>query len=313
MTARRRRKRPARPAATREARTSPGEPDTQTNESKKRKDAPADRPRGALAPSPYPGLGITLARGLGVTGSLPVILATAFLGLLATWATFVLLGAEASPRFLAVAMAISPANLFTDVPVAFAPGDTVRVVVSVVVLAVLRSVTAGMLVALIADAFEGRPSLRGAVRRLPRAGSTLAAVYLVEVGVVVVLLQLVAGFLGQLSLLVVAAAIYFLAFVPVIAVVENEGLQGSFRRSVRAARLPGTRHLTLVFLYFLFLFYAASISPFGTLTPATPSLLTWAFGLALTFLHVGVLGGLVFRWRAVRDQVPAGPAPPRRR
>jgi hypothetical protein len=310
MTSRRRRKRPARPAATREPRTSPNGETTQANESKAK--GVADRPRG-LAPSPYPGLGITLARGLGVTGSSPVILATAFLGLLATWATFVLLGAEASPRFLAVAMAISPANLFTDVPVAFAPGDTVLVVVSVVVLALLRSVTAGLLIALIADGFEGRPNLRAAVLRLPRIGSTLAAVYLVEVGVVVVLLQLVAGLLGQLSLLVVAAAIYFLAFVPVIAVMENEGLQGSFRRSVRAARLPGTRHLTLVFLYFLFLFYAASISPFGTLSPATPSLPTWVFGLALTFLHVSVLGGLVFRWRAVRDQVPSGPAPPRRR
>jgi hypothetical protein len=62
-------------------------------------------------------------------------------------------------------------------------------------------------------------------------------------------------------------------------------------------------------VYFLFLFYAASISPFGPLAPATPGVLTWAFGLVMTFLHVGVLGGLVYRWLAVRDRLPGAAAP----
>jgi hypothetical protein len=290
VTSKRRRKRPAPKAAS--ARTSAPEPTK-----------PATP--GGPAPSPFPGLGVTLARGLRVVGSSPVVLVTAFVALLATWATFVLLGVEATPQFLAVAMAISPANLFTDVPVAFTGGGTASVVVTIGGLAILRAVTFTFLLVLIGDGLEGRPDLRAAVRRLPRAGLTLLAVYLVEVGVVVVLLQLVAGFLGQLSLLVVAAAIYFLAFVPVVAVIDGEGLQAAFRRGARASRLPGTRHLTLVLLYFLFLFYAASVSPFGPLTPATPTVLTWTFGLTMTFLHAGVLGGLVYRWLAVREQVPA--------
>jgi hypothetical protein len=290
VTSKRRRKRPAaRGSSTQASAREPSKPATP----------------GALAASPFPGLGVTLGRGLGVVGSSPAVLVTAFVGLLATWTTFVLLGVEAAPQFLAVAMAISPANLFTDVPVAFAEGGTATVLVTIGGLAILRAVTFALLIALIGDGLEGRPGLRAAVRRLPRAGMTLMAVYLVEVGVVVILLQLVAGFLGQLSLLVVAAAIYFLAFVPVVAVVDGEGLQAAFRRGVRAARLPGTRHLTLVFLYFLFLFYAASISPFGPLPPATPTVPIWILGLAMTFLHCGVLGGLVYRWLAVRDQVPA--------
>jgi hypothetical protein len=269
-------------------------------------------PRGGPAPSPFPGMGVTLARGLGVVGSSPVVLVTAFLSLLATWATFVSLGVEATPRFLAVAVAISPAHVFTDVPVAFASRDPGSVVLSVVLLAALRAATFGLLISLIGDAFRGRPDLRAAVGRLPRVGLTLLAMYLIEVGLVVLLLQVVAGFLGQLSLLAVGASIYFLAFVPVVAVVEGEGVQGAFRRGARASRLPGTRHAMLVLVYFLFLFYAASISPFGPLAPATPDVLTWAFGLVMTFLHVGVLGGLVYRWLAVRDLVP-GPEDPTER
>jgi hypothetical protein len=306
VSGRRRRRRPGSAgAAGRTSSPPPSAPGSETT---------APRPGGGgAAPSPFPGLGVTLARGLRVAGSSPAVLATAFLGLLATWATFVVLGAEATPRFLAVAMAVSPAHLFTDVPVAFSAADPARVAVSVAGLAVLRAVTLTLLISLIGDGLRGTPDLRAALTRLPRAGLTLVAVYLVEVGVVVVLLQLVAGFLGQLSLLAVAAAIYFLAFVPVVAVLEGDGLQAAFRRGARASRLPGTRHLTLVLLYFLFLFYAASISPFGPLAPATPTVATWGFGLAMTFLHTGVLGGLVYRWLAVRDQVPAGSTPARGR
>jgi hypothetical protein len=252
-------------------------------------------------------MGVTLARGLRVVASSPVTLATAFLALLATWGTFAVMGVEATPRFLAVAVAVSPAHLFTDVPVAFSSGQPVVIAASVVGLALLRAVTFTLLISLIGDGFRSGPSFRQAVGRLPRAGATLVAVYLVEVGLVVVLLQLVAGVLGQLSLLGVAAAIYFLVFVPIVVVLEGEGLQTGFRRGFRASRLPGTRHLTLSLLYFLFLFYAASISPFGLLAPATPGILTWAFGLGMTFLHTAVLGGFVYRWLVVRDQVSAAP------
>jgi hypothetical protein len=46
------------------------------------------------------------------------------------------------------------------------------------------------------------------------------------------------------------------------------------------------------------------------LAPATPEILTWAYGLVMTFVHVAVLGALVFRWGEVRDQVTAGSPPP---
>lgn len=270
---------------------------------------------GLPAPSPFPPLGASLARGLRVVGSSPTILATAFLSLLAAWATFVVVGAESTARLLAVAMAIWPANLFTDLPVAFGSLEIGRVLASLVALAVVRSLTFTLLISLIGQGMRGRVDLGTALRRLPRNALTLTAIYLAGAGGMFVVLQLAAGFLGQLSLLVVAAAIYLLAFVPVVAVIDQEPMQAAFRRGLRVPRLPGTRHLPLVLLYFLawyfLLVYSSTLgSPLGPLAPATPDPVAWALGLAVTFLHVGVLGALVVRWLAVRDQVPARPEPP---
>jgi hypothetical protein len=282
-------------------------------EAKSTTEAQAEEPRrgavrAGLPPSPFPPLGISLARGLRVLGSSPVVLATAFLSLLASSWAFVALGVELTPRFLVVAMAISPAHLFTDVPVAFSPTDVTGLLASVAGLAILRSVTFSLLIALIAQGLDGVPDFRAAVRRIGRPVLTVLAIYLLEVGLVVVVLQLFAAFLGQFAPLVVAASIYFLAFVPVVAVMENTSLRTAFGLGTRAARLPGLRHMSLVLLYYVVLSIAAAISP--VLAPATPSVLTWAFGLAMTFVHVGVLGALVFRWKEVRDQVTSASAPP---
>lgn len=265
------------------------------------------RPRPGPARSPFPPLPLSVSRGMWAVGATPLTLAWTFLSLLAAWALFVALGVEATPRFLTVVMAISPAHLFTDVPVGFGAGTGLAVFVTVAAMGLLRALTFGLLTLLILGWLEeGRADLRTALRRLPRSATVLFAVYLVEVGVIFVLLQLAAGFLGPLSLLVVVAALYFLVFVPVVAVVENASVRESFRRGFRAARLPGTRHLTLVMVYFLLLFYAASVSPFGIVSPATPDVATWGFAMIVTFVHAGVLGAVVYRWLAVRDEVPAG-------
>lgn len=275
--------------------------------------AAPERPRPRLfgglgqTPSPYPPFGISMARGLRSVGAWPVVLGVAFLSLLATWAVFVALGVDTTPRFMAVMMALSPANLFSDVPVAFGTSDTTSLTIaSILAFATLRAVTYGGLTLLISSTLrDGAPSIREALARLPRVAATLFAIYILEVALVVVVLQVLVGFLGQLSILAVIAAIYFLLMVPVVAVVEGASTQEALRRGFRAARLPGIRHLGLVMVYFIFIFWVSAITPFGLLAPATPTALHWAFALAATFIHAGVLGALVFRWLAVRDQVPA--------
>jgi hypothetical protein len=263
-------------------------------------------------PSPYPPLGTSLAQGLRAVGSSPVILFTAFLSLLATWTAFVALGVEPSARLLSLLMSLSPAHVFSDVPVAAGAGDAVAALFGVIGLGVVRAVTFGLLTLLIVDSVRtGKPDARGAIGRLPRVAASVFSLYVVEVAAVVVLLQLLVGFLGPFGIVAVIAALYFLLLAPVVLAAEGASAREALRRSVRAARLPGTRHLALVVGYFLLLYFGTSVGPFGPVSPATPTIPIWSFALAATVLHGGVLGALVFRWLAVRDVVPARPATPR--
>lgn len=261
---------------------------------------------GAGTPSPFPSFAVSVARGMRAVGSSPVTLSTAFLSVLATWGVLVGAGVEVTPAFLTVLMAVPPANLFSDVPVAFnIGGSPVLTIAAVAGLGLLRTATYGLLMILIVQELRGEgPNLGAAIRRLPKVGLALFSIYLLEVGLVVLVLQVLAGFLGQLSILAVIAAIYFLVFTSIVAAAEGAPMQEALRRGFRASRLPGTRHLALVIGYFLFLFWVSAISPFGPLAPATPDLATWSYGLVAAFVHVGILGAFVFRWEAVREQVP---------
>jgi hypothetical protein len=273
------------------------------------KDAsPKDAVPGA---SPFPPLGASLVAGFRSVGASPVILAAAFLSLLATWSIYVVLGPEPGARLMALLMALSPAHVFSDIPVTAGTGSAITALVGVIVLGVIRAVTFGLLTLLTFDAVRsGAPDLRDAVRRLPRVAASLFALYVVEVAAAVVLLQVLVGVLGPFAIAVVVGALYFLLFAPVVAGAERASAREALVRSMRAARLPGPRHLAFVLVYFLLLYYGSSVSPFGPLSPATPTIPIWSFALAATVVHTGFLGALVFRWMAVRDLVPArAPAP----
>lgn len=246
----------------------------------------------------------SLARALRIVGSSPLLLAVGFLSLLSTWGLFASLGIEGDPRFLALLMAISPAHLFfTDGSVALFGGSAVAALGSLAALAALRAVTFTLLILLIDGTRRSEISGRRIAGRLPRAAASFATLYLGEVVLVVVLSAVLPAVLGQFSVVVIPAAIYLLALAPVVVTVEGVSIREGLLRGLRAVRLPGTGHLGLAVGYFVFVYVAAAISPFGPLSPATPTVLAWAFALLMTFLHVSVLGTLVLRWAAVRVQV----------
>jgi hypothetical protein len=302
----RRRSRPTSPASMRK--------EGQAQAAEKGGAAKGEQTRSAarLPESPFPPLGISLARGFRVVGASPVILATAFVSLLLTWAVFVLLGVEPTPGTLALLVSLPPAPiLFSDAPVALVPANSgTAIALTVAALAVLRGITFGLMCLLIVQGLrEGRTRVLDAFRALPRTAAVFTGLYLFEFGIVVAAFQVLIGFLGQLAVLLVPAGLYFLVFAPVVAAAEGDRPLVALRRGVRAARLPGTRHLSLVMAYFLIFFYARAIAPFGILSPATPSIGAWAYGLVMTFVHASVLAALVYRWLEVRDRVPASPGP----
>lgn len=311
MTRKRRRKRSGRsgPPASADTASEPVAPAEPERE--------AEQPRrgwGAARPSPYPPLGVTLARGLRTVGTSWPTLATVFLAALVTWIAFAAIGEESNPRFMVSELAVPPVNIFlTDISTMFATGGSAVGILGVMVgLAALRAATFGAILLMIDRRARTPDATMGeTTRRFPKLFVSLVAIYIVEVTVAVVVQQVAVGFIGpQFFLLGVIATLYFLAMVPVVAVAEDATAQESLRRGFRAARLPGTRHLALVMAYAILMLTLLLLMPGAVLAPATPTFTTWLLVLLASFVHTSVLAGLHYRWMVVRDEVPARAARP---
>jgi hypothetical protein len=150
------------------------------------------------------------------------------------------------------------------------------------------------------------------MRSLPRVALVFAGLYLVQFGLVLAGIQVLSLLLPQVGFLGMVGGLYFLGFSPIVAAAEGHAPGQAVRRGTRAARLPGTRHLTLVLAYFLLLVYSGAIAPFPVFGPSTPAIGVWSYALVFTFVHVSVMATLAYRWLIVRDQVPLV-APPRKR
>lgn len=314
MTKKRRRKRPAgaRPASG----TTPASPDEPAPPAEEppssRRDERPQRGWGAARPSPYPPLGVTLARGLSAVGTSWPTLVAVFVSALVTWIAFVAIGEESNPRFMVTEMAVPPVNIFlTDISTMFSfAGSAVGTLGVMVGLGVLRAATFGAVLLMIDRSVRAPDAtLAATARRFPKLFVALLAIYIVEVTVAVVVQQAVGLIGSQFFLLGVIATLYFLAMVPVVAAAEDASAQESFRRGFRAARLPGTRHLGLVMAYAILMMTLLLIMPGAVLAPATPTFTTWLLVLLASFVHASVLAGLHYRWLVVRDEVPA-PARP---
>lgn len=268
---------------------------------------------GSGVPSPFPPFGVTMARGMRAVGASAVLLTATFVSALATWGAVVVLGADAPLRYLIVEMAASPLHVFFDVDLIFRLGGTsTDALVATAALGAVRAVTFGALLLLIGAVLRGEGDVRQALRPFPKVVLSLFAVYVAEVAVVVGAARLLVGLLGPAgSLVLPLVALHFLSFVPVVIALERTSARDGLVRGLRAARLPAGRHLIMMLVYFMFSLYLVSGSP--PLTPATPSVLGWAFVLGVTFVHVSVTAALAYRWLAVRDEAAVVAAPSRAR
>ncbi|HZA60198.1 MAG TPA: hypothetical protein VE754_00775 [Actinomycetota bacterium] len=264
---------------------------------------------GQAGESPYPPIGVSLARGFRAVGGSPILLAVPFVLLAALWGIFAGFDTDIPPQGLVLLTGLPPVSVRLDIFVVTGITESaVWTTVFVLALATIRAAVLGAVaLAIVARLRDESP--RDALRRLPRVTGVLFLVLSLEFAMVVaipLLLQTLAGpalaELGFIAALVLG--LHYLGMALVIPAAETDAAANVLRRSFRAARLPGPRHLLLVVAYFSFVFWSASIAPGGALAPATPSVAVWAFALLASFIHFGVLGALAYRWLAVRDQVP---------
>lgn len=269
----------------------------------------------------YPPLPLSLARGMRAVGTSPALLVTTFLGALALWLAYTAYGVDlaASPYGMILLESLPPFQSFLDVQILAAGRPASRSVVIGLGLAVMaaRALLVAVWVTLILRSLQAE--LAGPAEATPWSNRRGIRKYPVMLGIQAVFLMMMfvalavaPGFLGaefgQLGVIVaLLAGTYFFVFAPVIAVTEGVALREAFRLSIRAARVPGPRHMVLTFSYVAFSLFILATAPVSPDLTATPSILVWLYALFVAFLHVSVLAALTFRWLFVRDHVLQGP------
>ncbi len=326
MAKRKKRKRrpPAVPASKAEAASTGGRPSGSASSRDRRPATTRGGSRTAARPlpvrpvSPYPPIGVSLAKGMHAVARSPALLATSFLAALVLWGAFSVYGVflAASPAAMVQMESLPPVHSFLDIQFLAAGRSASAVALGglavglLVVRAGLLSLWTSLILASLGEASGMGAPRREVVRRASRSFFPMLGVEAGFFLISVVALFLVAGFLGpafgQLGIIAaLLGGMYFFVFAPVVLVAEGLGVRGAARLAIKAARLPGQRHVFLTFGYLTLAIFLSLSTPGSRLAYATPSLTVWIFVLFVSFIHLSVLAAYVYRWLAVRHLLVA--------
>lgn len=268
----------------------------------------------------HPPVALSVVRGLQSAGASPLLVVSSFLSALVLWLIFTTYGAAPAPSAMVLMTALPPVHsLLIDIGAVLTGGSTAAAG-TLLFLAGLLVLRAGLLSLWVAGSLDrlerreatsddlvagGRGEVSRVLRRAARAFTTMLGI---EAGFYVlsmVTALLAVGFaIGQLAVIGgLIGGLLFLVFAPVIVVAEGAGPAAAFRLSVRAARLPGPRHMMATVAYVAMTLVVSLFAPSSRVAQATPAITTWLFVLFVTFLHVSALAMFVYRWLAVRDRV----------
>jgi hypothetical protein len=271
--------------------------------------------RSLRSPSPFPPFLQSLGHGFTAVASSPPLILFTLLVVPTLWFGLLALGLDHFPAGLVDLLALPPISSFFDLTgLGFTLyGLGVGTLVFVLGMTVVRSVIWAILAGMIVEAIEFRSvSLVGVLRGL-RAVPAILPVNMLYMSIVLFGSLVLPAFLGpQIGQLFFIAALvgglYLLAFAPIVAVREERPGREVVRRSIRAALLPGPRHLILILVYFL---VAVSgllrISPGGPVFTANPDFVHWIVVLSGTVVHVTFLAALAYRWMVVEPLVSDEP------
>ena len=267
--------------------------------------------------SAMPAVRASLGRGFLLAGSTPALVLLPFAWTLVTWLLLQAFGHIGSPLVLAQSVALPPLSVSSDFQSALLTFGAPTGIYAVLPILIVRAVVIALLAGLVVEGFErGSVTLEGARRGLRAMPLVLAAVVLSLLSVIVLVYS---GLLGPglgtlLQVLVPAATLWILGFVPFAAVSENRPLAVTLSRSYYGARTPGGRQFLFSMLYLLLLTVLQALTP-GVEITANPRPVTWAFILAVNYIHVGFFAAYGYRWLVIAPSVsvPAAPARSRRR
>lgn len=259
--------------------------------------------------SPFPPPPAAIVRGFSAAASSVPLVITAFVLLFLFWLVLISIGFDGPFGRLTNLLAIPPVSTYTDALNAtaifgFGGSGFLATAGLIIVRGFVWALLAGLAVAALDGSSWQLGALRG-LRAFPSAvlASLLGLSLMIVGSIVFPLLGPGLGFLG--SVLTLLVTLFLFAYAPIVAANERLNLVDAVRKGMRAALMPGSRHLLLCLVYFfLTLPILVALTPEGSRLGVNPSFATWAYALVATFLHVGFLTTFAHRYLAVADVVP---------
>jgi len=265
--------------------------------------------------SPYPSFRESFGKAMIAVCGSPVIVLTVLALVFLVRIALVWLRVPPRASGFALVLGLPPVGTLFDLQAAGTIlGDT-RGFLLIPVFILLRSLILAELTGMVVESLRtGRVSTAGLGRGI-RAFPALLGVEIVVLGIVLVggLILNITG-LGALAAPFLFVAVLFLfGYAPAVAIEEPRGLQWTARRSIRAARIPGSQNVFLALLYVVpGLLLAPAFVPGGQAIDANPGVGTWVGVLVLNVLHVVFLAVYCHRYLVAEDEIP-DPAEPQRR
>lgn len=266
------------------------------------------------AAASMPKLRTSLARGILLAASTPVLIVGLPFLLLAEWVVLIALGFQGPFTLLNGSLALPPVGTLIDLIASgtvFTGGGPLSFAAILVVL-LLRAALLALVATVAVERLRTGEVTWWSARRALRVIPSTLAVGVVSLTVLIVgnvgSAMLGAGF-GLLAFFgAMVFGLYFTAFVPAIAADEDRSMPETLRRAFSAARMPGAGNLTLAALYILPA-WALFLAPLpGSALGLSPEPVAWAVTTLINIVYVGVSAMMVFRYLSIAPFV-AEPAP----
>jgi hypothetical protein len=284
----------------------------------------AEERRAVAAGWAHPPLAASVARGLRVVGTDPMLLISSFVAALALWLVFSLYGTAPSAGAMVLMTSLPPVHsLLIDVGAVLTAGadNPVITLAFLVGLLLFRAALLSFWVAAILDRLDTWPEFQGTGRAIQgddgggqgdlarvvrSAMRSFVPMVGIQAGYYVLALATafvaVAFAIGQLALIGgLIGGLYFFVFAPMAAIGERVGPRAAAVLSIRAARLPGPRHLAATAAFVALALVVSLFAPTSRVFEASPSITTWLFVLFVTFINMATLATFAYRWLVVRD------------
>jgi hypothetical protein len=269
------------------------------------------------APSIYPKLGETFGAASRAVLRSPLLVLGGMVLVLVLWFAFLGLGLDHVPSYFQLLLALPPLSSFFDLNLAFSiTGLNYGWLALVLAMTVVRASIFAVLTSLVVERLDGGRISMAGLRRGLRCVPAFVGIYFVNVALIFApqLFQAILGSLfgGLLFFAALVGGVHFLSFAPIIVVRDGSPARTALSTSVRAARLPGSRHVGMVLLYFTLAFLAPAFIPASSAFTINPSIGTWAMVLAVSIFNFVVIGAFAYRFGVIEEDVPP-PAPRRER